>query len=424
VLREPLSFIIGPDEAVAENVHSLSRRFYEETRQYWLDWVRSLAIPFEWQEAVIRAAITLKLCTFEDTGAVIAALTTSIPEAANSGRNWDYRYCWLRDSYFTIQALNRLGATRTMEGYLRYIDNVVASTEGQLLQPLYAASGKAALPEEIVDSLPGYRGMGPVRVGNQAYQQQQNDVYGAVILASTQSFFDSRLAQPGNGDAFAQLESSGARCLELYDQPDAGPWEYRGRRRVHTFSSIMCWAGVDHLARIATRLGLADRADYWRKHAARLHDAITAAAWDEKQQAFTEAWGVGSLDASLLLMNELGFLAANDPRFVSTVQALERALRHDKYIYRYNAADDFGRPETAFNVCTFWYINALATIGRRDEARELFENMLARRTSSGLLSEDLHAGTLELWGNFPQTYSLVGIINSAMRLSRPWEDAL
>jgi GH15 family glucan-1,4-alpha-glucosidase len=276
----------------------------------------------------------------------------------------------------------------------------------------------------VIDTLPGYRGMGPVRVGNQAFQQQQNDVYGSVILASTQAFFDSRLAQPANGDAFTQLESAGARCLELYDQPDAGPWEYRGRSRVHTFSSIMCWAGVDHLSRIASRLGLDDRADYWRQHSRRLHDAIAKAAWDEKQQAFTEAWGVESLDASLLLMNELGFLPANDPRFVSTVHALERALRHDKYLYRYNAADDFGRPETAFNVCTFWYINALAAIGRRDEARDLFENMLARRTRSGLLSEDLHADTLELWGNFPQTYSLVGIINSAMRLSRSWEDAL
>src|SRR5262249_35177831 len=148
------------------------------------------------------------------------------------------------------------------------------------------------------------------------------------------------LAQPANGDAFTQLESAGARCLELYDQPDAGPWEYRGRSRIHTFSSIMCWAGVDHLARIAGRLGLDDRADYWSKHSRRLHEAITAAAWDEKQQAFTEAWGVESLDASLLLMNELGFLAANDPRFVSTVHALERALRHDMYLYRYNAADD------------------------------------------------------------------------------------
>jgi GH15 family glucan-1,4-alpha-glucosidase len=424
VLREPLSFIVGPDEPISESVHSLTRRFYEETRQYWLDWVRSLAIPYEWQEAVIRSAITLKLCTFEDTGAVIAALTTSIPEAADSGRNWDYRYCWLRDSYFTIQAMNRLGATRTMEGYLRYIGNIVAATEGNILQPVYAASGEAALPEEILTSLPGYRGMGPVRVGNQAYEQQQNDVYGAVILASTQFFFDSRLAQPGSGDAFSRLEVSGERCIELFNQPDAGPWEYRGRRRVHTFSSIMCWAGVDHLARIAMRLGLHDRARYWQDHASRLHDEICASAWNEEQRAFTEAWGVDSLDASLLLMSELGFLAADDPRFVGTVNAIEGALRHGPYLFRYNAADDFGRPETAFNVCTFWYINALAAIGRKDEARELFENMLARCNHVGLLSEDLHPQTLELWGNYPQTYSLVGIINSATRLSRPWEDAL
>ncbi len=424
VLRERLTFVLGPDESIAESVESLAQRFLAETQRYWIDWSRSLAIPFEWQEAVIRAAITLKLCSFEDTGAVIAAMTTSIPEAAGSGRNWDYRHCWLRDSYFTIQALNGLGATRTMEGYLRYIANIVAGAEGARLQPVYGISGLAAITESIVTTLPGYRGMGPVRIGNQAYEQNQHDVYGAVILAATQAFFDSRLAQPGTLAAFNQLEAAGERCVVLFDQPDAGLWEYRGRARIHTFSSVMCWAGVDRLARIADHLGLNERTAFWRSQADVMHARICAAAWDETQRAFTESWGLPALDASLLLLHELGFLAADDPRFTETIAAIERVLRRGDYLMRYIGEDDFGLPENAFNICTFWYVNALAVTNRKAEARHIFENMLAKRNDLGLLSEDLDTTTGELWGNYPQTYSLVGIIGAAIRLSRSWEEAL
>lgn len=425
VLREPVSFVLGADEPVPEALHTLVRRFLDDTHQYWRDWVRELAVPFEWQEAVIRAAITLKLCTFEDTGALVAALTTSIPEAAYSGRNWDYRYCWLRDSYFTVHALNRLGATRTMEGYLRYIGNVVAAAKHSVtLQPMYGISGETLLTESIVETLPGYRGMGPVRIGNEAYEQPQHDVYGAVILASTQTFFDLRLAAPAGHSVFEQLEQAGERCWELYDQPDAGLWEYRGRRRVHTFPSVMCWAGVDRLARIAAHLGLGDRAQFWRERAGRMRTRILAAAWSEELGSFTEAWNQPVVDASALLFAELGLVAPDDRRFVATVEHVERHLRRGDYLMRYVTHDDFGAPENAFNICTFWYINALALIGRKDEARAVFDNMLQRRTRLGLLSEDLAPATGELWGNFPQTYSLVGIINSAMRLSRSWEDAL
>jgi GH15 family glucan-1,4-alpha-glucosidase len=424
VLRERITFILGPDESIAESVDSLAQRFLVETERYWVDWARSLAIPFEWQEAVIRAAITLKLCSFEDTGAVIAAMTTSIPEAAGSGRNWDYRHCWLRDSYFTIQALNGLGATRTMEAYLRYIANVVAGAEATRLQPVYGISGQAAIVESIITTLPGYRGMGPVRIGNQAYEQHQHDVYGAVILAATQAFFDLRLTQRGDAAAFAQLEAAGERCVALFDQPDAGLWEYRGRARVHTFSSVMCWAGADRLARIAAQLDLKDRAAYWRRHADAMHARICSEAWDPAQDSFTESWGLPALDASLLLLHELGFLAADDPRFRSTIAAIERVLRRGDYLMRYVGEDDFGLPENAFNICTFWFVNALAVTGRKEEARRIFENMLARRNPLGLLSEDLDPVTGELWGNYPQTYSLVGIIGAAIRLSRSWEEAL
>jgi GH15 family glucan-1,4-alpha-glucosidase len=424
LLEEPLSIILGPDESLSDTVSKLARHFFEETLYYWQDWSRGLNTPFEWQEAVIRAAITLKLSTFEDTGAVIAAMTTSIPESANSGRNWDYRYCWLRDSYFVVHALNRLGATKTMEAFLRYIFSVAASLDGDDLQPVYGISGRTRLEERVVGSLPGYRNMGPVRVGNQAYEQIQNDVYGAIVLAATQAFFDRRLARPGDRALFERMERLGERAAQAFDRPDAGLWEYRGRQRVHSYSSVMCWAACDRIARIATHLALPVRAQHWRKHADRMHASILEHAWNDELGAFTESYDGQDLDASMLLLKELHFLPAEDPRYRATVATIEKHLRRGNHMYRYASPDDFGAPETAFNICTFWFIDALAAVGRTGEARELFEHMLDCRNSLGLLSEDIDADTGELWGNFPQTYSMVGIINAAARLSASWEDAL
>ena len=425
VLEKPITLILGPDETITESPDKVNREMYGETRAYWEGWTRALSIPFEWQREVIRAAITLKLCTYEDSGAVLAALTTSIPEAPDSGRNWDYRFCWLRDSYYTVQALNRLGATKTMEQYLRYIFNIVAAHgEGQDLQPVYGITGEAELTESSVKGLKGYRGMGPVRVGNDAYRQVQNDSYGAAVLAATQSFFDQRLVDQRRRREFEWLEALGERAAELYDKPDAGLWEYRGRADVHTYSSVMCWAACDRLARIADRLELADRAAYWKDKATGIREVILERSWSDECNSFVAGFGNDHLDASLLTIADLGFVEPMDPRFISTVEAIGKELKRGHYLFRYTAEDDFGAPETAFNICTFWYINALASIGRTEEARELFENMLARRTSQGLLSEDLDPVTGELWGNFPQTYSMVGIIQAATRLSRSWEDAL
>ena len=425
VLEEPLSLILGADETIPEHPNKISQEMLEETRRYWHRWVRGLSLPFEWQNEVIRAAITLKLCTYEDTGAVLAALTTSIPEAASSGRNWDYRFCWLRDSFYVVKALNRLGVTNTMESFLGYLNNIVGELGSpEQLQPVYGISGQSTLEERTVDTLPGYRGMGPVRVGNQAYRQIQNDVYGAIVLSATQQFFDQRLARTGGRQEFERLEALGARAVELFDQPDAGLWEYRGRREVHTYSSVMCWAACDRLGRIARHLGLDDRAGHWSGIATDLHEKISAAAWNPDRESFMGTFGGDAMDASLLTLADLGFVRPQDPRFVGTLQAVENDLRRGNYLFRYMNPDDFGMPETAFNICTFWYIDALAAVGRRREARELFCNMLDRRNNLGLLSEDLDPATGELWGNFPQTYSMVGIINGATRLSRSWEEAL
>ncbi len=423
VLERPFTMLLGPDESLTSSLDETSHQFFRSTKEYWLEFSRYLAVPFEWQDAVIRAAITLKLCSFEESGGIIAAMTTSIPEAPDSGRNWDYRYCWLRDAYFVVQALNRLGATRTMEDHLDYITNIVAGAEHGRLQPVYGITLEKRLTESKVPTLAGYRGMGPVRTGNQAHEHVQNDVYGSVIMAVTQVFFDQRLTRPGDVRLFEGLEEIGNRILELYDKPDAGMWELRTKSRVHTYSSVMCWAGADRLAKIAGRLDLPERAAFWRENADRMRAVILEKAFDAKQNTFVESFGGSEVDGSLLLLLELDFIDAADPRFIGTVEAVERRLKRGQHLFRYAQEDDFGVPQTAFNVCTFWYIDALAAVGRGDEARELFENMLSCRNPLGLISEDIDPNTGELWGNFPQTYSMVGFINSAMQLSKSWREA-
>ncbi len=422
ILDAPAAMILGPDESLSDGVPVLARAWFEQTRSYWEDWARGLTIPFEWQAAVIRAAITLKLSNYEETGGIIAALTTSIPEFGHSRRNWDYRFCWLRDAFFVVMALNRLSATRTMEHHQRYLANIAAGAPGGILQPVYGIALETELVEWEADHLSGYRGMGPVRIGNAAYTQPQHDVYGAAVLACTQSFFDERLTTPGTVALFESLERLGEHAVQFYDKPDAGLWELRNARHVHTFSAVMCWAAADRLARIAARLGLGARAAFWRSRADAMHARIVAEAFNADINAFGATFGGQEMDASLLLLHELGFVTATDPRFVGTVEAIEKSLVHGGLVYRYVIPDDFGTPETAFTVCTFWYIDALAAIGRKAEARAMFERMLSLRNPLGLLSEDVDTASGELWGNFPQTYSHVGLINSATRLSIPWQE--
>lgn len=423
ILDRPVHLILGPDEALEADIADMAREYYTRTEAYWQEWARYLHVPFEWQEAVIRAAITLKLCAFEETGAVVAALTTSIPEAPHSGRNWDYRYCWLRDAYFVVHALNRLGVTKTMEEFIRYMVNVAAMEEGGGLKPVYGILPGTPLTERIAPMLQGYRGMGPVRIGNQAGEQVQNDIYGSIVLAAAQMFFDHRLPRMGDMGLFRRLEALGERAVKAALEPDASLWEYRGQARVHTYSSVMCWAACDRLAAIASVLSLPEREAYWREEAVRLRTVILERAWNPALNSFVGSFDGDEVDASLLHLHEVGFVAPSDPRFIGTVAAIEQRLRRGNHMFRYAAPDDFGMPETAFTICTFWYIDALAAIGRRDEARALFEHLLSCRNHVGLLSEDIDPRTGELWGNYPQTYSLVGLIVAAMRLSRSWREA-
>ncbi len=424
VLSREYNFLLGADEALPAGIADTARSYEQDTVAYWRQWTQRLALPLEWQEAVIRAAITLKLSLYEDTGAIVAAMTTSIPESAHSGRNWDYRFCWLRDAFFVVRALNSLSETATMEDYLRWLSSVVAEASEGHIQPLYGIGLERELPEFFVPHLKGYRGMGPVRVGNQAAEHFQHDVYGNIILGAAQAFHDKRLLHPAGEAEFTRMEQIGELAVRVYGTPDAGMWELRTRARVHTSSALMSWAACDRLAKIAAKLGLPDRADHWGAHASRMREEILTRSWSDKRQAFAESFGGHELDASVLLMAEVGLIDPRDPRFVSTVDAMEVSLCDGPYMRRYEAADDFGKPDTAFNICTFWRIDALARIGRRSQAREIFEAMLAARNPLGLLSEDTHAETGEMWGNFPQTYSMVGIINAAMRLSAPWDTVI
>ncbi len=413
-------FFLGPDESFAGDLAATLEQMLDATAAEWREWVRGLATPVEWQDVVIRSAITLKLCQHEETGAIVAALTTSIPEHAGSQRNWDYRYCWIRDAYYTVQALNRLGALDVLEGYLAYLRNIVDNARGGHIQPLYGVLGEATLDERIAEDLPGYRGMGPVRVGNAAYSQVQHDAYGQIVLSNTQAFLDQRLLRMSGLADFEALEKVGERAWVLYDKPDAGLWELRTRQSVHTYSAAMCWAACDRLGNAAQALGLDERASFWGQRAAAIRERIEQAAWRPETERMSATFSGDDLDASVIQLLDLRFLAPDDPRFISTLAAIEHGLRRGSHMLRYATEDDFGLPETAFNVCTFWLIEALHLTGRSTEARALYEEMLTRRTQAGLLSEDIDPISGELWGNYPQTYSLVGLINCAVLLSKPW----
>ena len=419
-LEEPLAMFLGPDEPFDGDVASTTRRMLADTTRYWMEWVRTLAVPLEWQEAVIRAAITLKLCAHEETGAIVAALTTSVPEHADSGRNWDYRYCWVRDAYYVVQALNRLGAVDMLENYLVFLRNLIDHSRGGRVQPVYGVGLEPALTERIITTLPGYRGMGPVRAGNQAHEHDQHDVYGQIVLSNVQAFFDQRLLRGATMADFEALEKVGERAFAMHDQPDAGLWEFRTRASVHTYSAVMCWAACDRLANAAEAVGRLDRRQVWMDRAVQIRAAIEAGAWNAEQGRYAASFGGEELDASLLQMVDLRYIAHDDPRFEATFAAIEAELRRGAYLLRYAIPDDFGEPQTAFNFCTFWFIEALYLAGRHDEARALFEEMLSRRTHAGLFSEDISFADGELWGNYPQTYSLVGLINCAVLLSKPW----
>ena len=404
-----------------ERVPSASdlQKSLEETEQRWRKWISRCKYAGPHAELLERSLITLKALTYQPTGGIVAAPTTSLPEQPGGQRNWDYRFCWLRDAYFVVKALNRIGATQTMEDFISFILGIASE---EVVRPVYSIVPTDGMEEEIADNLKGYRGDGPVRIGNAAGGMLQHDTYGSIILAAMPMFFDRRLPRPADAGLFHLLERVGALCKRSAFDPDAGLWEYRGRMRVHTHSASMCWAGCNRLAAIGKHLGLKERAAEWKAMADSIQSRLLEEAWNEKRGAFTAAFGADELDASVLLLPEIGLVEVWDPRFVRTVQAIEHELLRGKHVMRYAGEDDFGLPESAFLICRFWLIDAWWKLDRREEAVDMFNDALRYRNRYGLLAEDVHLQSGEMCGNFPQTYSMAGLILTAMRLSRSWED--
>lgn len=403
--------------------HSLAtvKDALEHTRRYWEGWSRHCYLPRDYQEPILRSALALKLLTFADTGAVIAAPTTSLPEVPGGERNWDYRYCWLRDSYFVVRALSRLAQFEEQDRYVGYLEQLALRSEQ--LQPVYGIAGEAQLIEFTLDHLSGAYGSRPVRVGNQAWEHQQNDVYGELMLTLTPVFFDARFVSRHGKDALWELiVHLASEVMRVWREPDQGIWEYRHKHQHYVFSKLMCWVALDRAAQIAKVRGEDALRRLWRREAATIRADVLTNGWSERLQAFTGAYGGDSLDAANLLIAHTGFLPASDPRYLATLKATEEHLVINDLCFRYRSADDFGMPESTFSICTFWYIDALRLTGQLEKARDVFERMLSRSNHLGLFSEGIHPLSGTLTGNFPQAYTHVAIINSGMLLSRPWGD--
>ena len=429
-VEEERSFLLESDrhlvltwgEPLEAGLVETAERFLERTLGYWRQWVKSTRVPRDYQAEVIRSALVLKLHQYEDTGALLAATTTSLPEHPGSGRTWDYRYCWLRDAYFTLNAFERLGHSEEMEHFLLYLRNV-AEAHDRTLRPVYAITGGSRADEVELDYLDGFQGEKPVRIGNQAFEHVQNDVFGEMILAVSRLLLDARfVGSLPTPHAIELVQGLLDSIDEKLEEPDAGLWELRGVRKLHSFTLLMHWAGARRAIEIGDRLGVSGLCDQAAAVAERAKRLLEERCWNTEIGALTQAAGETALDASMLLALHFGLFAPDDPRATSHVEAIRSALAIDGGILRrYSVPDDFGEPEAAFTVCSFWLVEALALLGRVDDARQLFEHLLSLDNGLGLYSEDILPGTLEQSGNFPQTYSHVGLIHAAFRLSRSWD---
>ena len=415
-------FVLAWGEPVEESLAPLCERFERETIRYWRRWVKHCAVPPAYQEEVIRSALVLKLHCFEDTGAIVAALTTSLPESPGSGRNWDYRYCWLRDAYYALGAFRLLGHFEEREQFLEFLLNVASSSKDLDLAPLYRIDGKSDLDESILTEWPGYRGSGPVRVGNQAASHQQYDVFGEMVLALAPMFVDARFRDHAAAplDLVARLAR---KAIAVAGQPDAGIWEFRSDWRPQTFSTLMCWAAADRMATVASILK-PEAVDEFRSAAARLREEVLTKAVDPARNSLVAVYGGLEVDAALLQAVTLRLLPAQDPRMLATVDAVRRDLESGGWLRRYRTDDGFGVPSVAFVICTFWMVEALALVGRVDEARAMMARLKSVRSPLGLLAEDVAPETGEMWGNFPQAYSHVGMIHAAFAASPKWSEIL
>lgn len=416
ILNETKYLVLTFGQPLEAPLISTAERFMNETIEYWRHWIKQSAIASFYQPFVIRSALTLKIHQFEDTGAIIAASTTSLPESDGSGRNWDYRYCWLRDTYYVLTALNHICHFEEMERYFHYVTDI-SFTEVDRYQPLYGITGKKTLTEVILDHLEGFKGNKPVRVGNQAYEHIQNDIYGQVLISLLPLYTDHRFIFKERQDSARWIHTVLKKIESTIDEKDAGIWEFRNMANVHCYTNLFQWAGASAAEKMARAINdekLLQRAILMKEKAA----AHIESCYDEERKVYTNAKGSPHLDASTLQLIMMNYLDPNSQRAKDHLIGLEKELKTPNGLfYRYLHSDDFGKPKTTFLICAFWYVEALACVGRIDEAVKEFENLLEYSNHLLLFSEDVDESTGDQWGNFPQAYSHVGLMNAAYRIS-------
>jgi GH15 family glucan-1,4-alpha-glucosidase len=412
-LDGPVYFVLSWGKPSAVDSLAAVRHARDLTIEGWRAWAKTCNLPPFAPEMVLRSALCLKLHAFSETGAIIAAATTSIPEMMNSERTWDYRYCWLRDAAFVVEALRRLSHLVEGEAFVRFLRDVA---EDGPLQPLYGIAGERELTEQTLDHLAGFGGAKPVRVGNAAYTQRQHDLMGEMVLCLDTLLSDPRIVTDDRDGMMRLVDRLVEEAIAVAPTEDTGLWEYRTAPRHYTFSQVMCWVAAHRGARLARLHGWTDRARRWEAWATAQHGRVIDEAYNQQAGYFTQALKGSYPDASNLLLPTLGFVDARDPRFVSTIRAYESYLLRGGLMLRYVHPDDFGNPTSAFTICSFWWIESLAMMGELDRAIELFGRMLSFANPLGLFSEDIDPETGQQLGNFPQAYTHVGLIHAAITI--------
>ena len=390
---------------------------FQRTKVYWLNMTNRSRKFEKYTEEILRSLLVLKMMSYHTTGAMLAALTTSIPETIGEVRNWDYRFCWLRDASMSIETLLKMGHYNAARQFLHYIKGILKS-KNDTFQIMYGIRGEKDLKESELPHLAGYGNSKPVRIGNAAHSQIQNDVFGYLldVISIYYEYFPGTLDEIE--DMWEIVRNISRSVTTQWDQPDKGIWEIRKHAKHFVFSKVMSWVAMDRATRIAEMLNKTYYAETWRGIADDIREDVFSKGWNEELQTFTQTYGSPDLDASLLLMAEYGFIDADDPRYVKTVLAVQDALSFNGLVYRYKNPDDFGKPATSFTICTFWLIQALFRIGRKEDAQSLFDSLLACGNHLGLFSEDIDFKTKRLLGNFPQAYSHLALIKTAVLFSQ------
>lgn len=409
-------FLVGYNEKLFVPNLKYASLEYERTKVYWLNWLERTPTYKKYNKQISRSAMTLKLLSYDKTGAVLAAATTSLPETIGEVRNWDYRFCWIRDASMVIKVMSQLGHKNIARRYLKFIIDLMPDKD-EKLQIMYGISGEKKLTETSLDHLSGYKNSSPVRVGNAAYMQKQNDIYGILMDVIHQLLLNFSNDIDNGEELWTMTKGIVWVVSSHWQEPDKGIWEFREGDQHFTFSKVLCWTAVDKALKVAKILGKTSKLPRWEVLEQDIRKDIMQNAWNEKAQAFTQAYNSEDLDASVLLMESYGFIDAKHPKFVSTVKAIERDLCYEGLLYRYKNKDDFGLPSSSFTICTFWFINSLYKIGEEQKATEQFEKLLSYSNHLGLFSEDIDFKTKRLLGNFPQAYSHLALIETAINLS-------